>query len=228
LHAKSQVDSLRRQVQTYQAEATRYRSAWLLNQQLSQEVGLDQRLGISGHDLVTARVIVRDPELWYQTIEVDKGSDDGVHLHDPVVGDSALVGTVSFVGPTFSVVSLITDHTVSVTAQVLDRNGDTGELVPAVGNPNELVLQDLQISNPQQALTGPQVGQLVSTAGFKSQNLESLYPPGIPIGVVSSVNTNQEISSGTIQVSPSANLRQLTVVQILTNPRAGLERAQVP
>lgn len=228
LHAKSQVDGLRRELQTYEAEAARYRSAWLLNQQLSQEVGLDEHLGIGGRDLVSAQVIVRDPTLWYQTVEVDKGSDDGVRVHDPVIGDQALVGTVSFVGPTFSVVSLITDHTVSVTAQVLDRNGDTGELVPAVGSPNELVLQDLQISDPQQALSGPQVGQLVSTAGFKSQTLESYYPQGIPIGVVSSVNTNEEISSGTIQVTPSADLRQLAVVQILTNPQAGLERAQVP
>ena len=228
LHAKSQVDGLRRELQTYEAEAARYRSAWLLNRQMSQELGLDQRLGISARDLVTAQVIVRDPALWYETVEVDKGSDDGVRLRDPVIGDNALVGTISFVGPTLSVVSLITDHTVSVTAQVLDRNGDTGELVPAVGNPNELVLQDLQISNAQQAMTGPQVGQLVSTAGFKSQNLESLYPQGIPIGVVSSVNTNEEISSGNIQVTPSADLRGLDVVQILTNPRAGLERAQVP
>ncbi len=228
LHAKSQVDGLRRELQTYEAEAARYRSAWLLNQQLSKEVGLDQMLGISARELVTAQVIVRDPTLWYQTVEVNKGSDDGVRLHDPVIGDNALAGTISFVGPTFSVVSLITDHTVSVTAQVLDKNGDTGELVPAVGNPNELVLQDLQISNPQQAVTGPQVGELVTTAGFRSQNLASLYPQGIPIGLVSSVDYNQEISSGDIQVTPSADLRQLEVVQILTNPQAGLERAQVP
>ena len=44
---------------------------------------------------MTAQVILRDPTLWYQTIEVDKGSDDGVALHDPVIGDGALVGEVT-------------------------------------------------------------------------------------------------------------------------------------
>ena len=62
---------------------------------------------------------------------------------------------------------------------MLDGTGDTGLLVPAVGNPNQLLLQDL----PSHAPIAP--GQPVVTAGFKAGPLESLYPAGIPIGQVS-------------------------------------------
>lgn len=227
LHAKSRADQLATRVQQLTGEVAQYRSAYLENQQLSKDVKLDDT-GIDTYRPVTASVIVRDPTLWYQTIEIDHGSDTGVRLHDPVVGDGALVGEVTEVAPTVSFVSLITDHTVSVTARVLDRNGDTGELVPAVGNPNQLVLQYLPAPSPSDIQAGPQVGDLVTTAGFRSGPLESLFPSGIPIGTVSSVDENALASNGTINVSPAADLRHLDVVQVLTSPQAGTERAQLP
>jgi len=125
-----------------------------------------------------------------------------------------------------SIVTLITDHSYAVTAEVLDSSGDTGLLVPAVGNPNQLLLQNLQPPSPGQA--GPVPGQLVVTAGFTSGALDSLYPPGIPIGRVSNANQNELLNNGQVQVAPSADLRHLDAVQILTRPHAGTQRAQLP
>jgi rod shape-determining protein MreC len=227
-HAKAQVKQLQSRVEYLTQQLAQAKGAELLNQQLAREVHLDTSLDLSSYHPVTAQVILRDPTLWYQTISVDKGTDDGVALHDPVVGDGALVGEVTEVSATASFVTLITDHTVSVTARVLDANGDTGELVPAVGNPQELVLQYLQPPNPGQVQNGPQQGQLVVTAGFKSGPLESYFPPNIPIGNVLPVDENQLLNNGTIQVSPQADLRSVDVVQILTKPQPGTERAQVP
>ena len=122
-----------------------------------------------------------------------------------------------------SVVTLITDHSYAVAAEVEDRSGDTGVLVPAVGNPNQLLLQDL---NPHAPV---QVNQPVITAGFKSGALDSLYPPGIPIGQVSNADQNDLLNNQQVQVSPAADLRHLSVVQILTRPHpGGTVRAQVP
>jgi rod shape-determining protein MreC len=227
-HAKTQVKQLQARVEQLTNQLAQAKGALLLNHQLSAEVHLDTSLDLSSYHPVTAQVILRDPTLWYQTINVDKGSDDGVSLHDPVVGDGALVGEVTEVSATVSVVTLITDHTVSVTARVLDSSGDTGELVPAVGNPDELVLQYLQPPNPGQVQNGPQQGQLVVTAGFKSGPLESYFPANIPIGNVLPVDENQLLNNGTIQVAPQANLRSVDVVQILTKAQPGTERAQVP
>jgi rod shape-determining protein MreC len=228
LHAKSQVKQLQAEVQQLNYSLAQAKGAQYENQQLSHLVHLDDSIGIDAYRPVTAQVILRDPTLWYQTIEVDKGSDDGVHLHDPVIGDKALIGLVTEVSPTASVISLITDHTVSVTARVLDQNGDTGELVPDVGNPNELVLEYLQAPSPGNIQAGPQPGQPVVTAGFKSGPLESYFPANIPIGYVSNVNEDQLFNDGQIQVAPSANLRQVDVVQVLTTTQPGTERAQLP
>jgi rod shape-determining protein MreC len=226
--AKSQVSKLQQDVRTLDAELAQARGAQIENRQLSKEVGLDQSLSLAAYHPIGAQVVTRDPTLWYQTIEVSRGSADGVRTGDPVLGDGALAGTVTAVAPNVSTVSLITDHTVSVTARVLDQNGDTGVLVPAVGNPNQLVLEYLQSPNPSQVTAGPQAGQQVITAGFKSGGLESLYPAGIPIGQVTQVNENELMNDGQIQISPDADLRHLDAVQILTAPQAAGERAQVP
>jgi rod shape-determining protein MreC len=225
LNAKSQRDRLQTQVDQLRAQVAQYRSAALENAQLTREVGLDNSLGISSYHPIAAQVIARDPTLWYATIQVDQGSDDGVHVEDPVVGDGALVGKVTTVDATVSVVTLITDHSYAVAAQVQDQKGDTGVLVPAIGNPNQLLLQNLPRPGAGQA--GPQVNQLVVTAGFKFKALDSLYPAGIPIGEVSNANQNDLLNNGQVQVAPAADLRHLDVVQILTKARAGTQRAQV-
>jgi rod shape-determining protein MreC len=220
--AKSQRDQLEKQVQALRWQLAQAQTALAENRQLTREVGLDNSISVQAHQPVAAHVIGRDPTLWYATVEVDKGSADGVHVDDPVIGDGGLVGKVSTVGPTFSVVTLITDHSMAVAAQVQDQGGDTGVLVPAVGNPNQLLLQYL----PRTAAV--QAGQQVVTTGFRYGTLQSLYPPGIPIGQVSNANQNNLMNDGQVAVNPAVDLRHLDAVQILTSPHAGAQRAQLP
>jgi rod shape-determining protein MreC len=220
--AKSEVSQLRAEVHKYQAELARAQYAAGLNAQLSKQVGLDNTNSIASYRPVAAHVIFKDPSLWYETVTVDKGSADGVKVGAPVVGDGALVGEVTpAVGSNFSVVTLITDHTMAVAAQVQDTSGDTGVLQTAVGSPNQLVLQYL----PRNASV--QTGQQVVTVGFKSGPLQDLFPPGLPIGQVSYVG-NDLANNGQVQVTPAADLRHLDVVQILTAPHAATARAQLP
>ena len=222
IRAKQQNDKLRADNAKLRAENAALQQAVIENSQLRAQVKLDNSIGISSYQPVAADVIQRDPTLWYATVEVDKGSSDGVGKDDPVLADGALVGKVSTVAPTVSIVTLLTDHTYAVTAEVQDASGDTGVLVPKVGNPNQLLLQFL----PQQAqITN---GQQVVTAGFKSNGLDSLYPPGIPIGTVSNFNQNDLINNRQVQVSPAADLRHFDSVQVLTKPQATTQRAQVP
>ena len=122
-------------------------------------------------------MISRDAALWYQHVEVDKGSDDGVRMNDPVIGDRGLVGDVTVVGPTYSVVTLITDHTMAVAAQVEDGAGDSGVLLPSVGDPNQLTLTQLPTT-----ATGIKSPELVVTVGFKSRESPGPLPARDPRG----------------------------------------------
>lgn len=219
--AKAQRDQLRKEVHTLQAKVALYQRAYIENQQLSRLVKLDNSLGVASYRPVGADVIERDPTLWYQSIEVDRGADDGVHVNSPVIGDGGLVGRVSQVGPTWAVVTLITDNSMAVAAQVQDSAGDSGVLVPDVGNPQQLLVQYLPRTAPVQ------VGQQVVTAGFRYGSLQDLYPPGIPIGTVSGASQSEVLSSGEVQVTPAVDLRHLDAVQILTAPHGGAARAQL-
>jgi rod shape-determining protein MreC len=221
--ARSQVTQLRAEVRRLQAQLAQDQYAQNENHQLSREVRLDTADNINAYHPVAADVTFHDASLWYQQIELDQGSDAGVRTGDPVIGDGGLVGNVTVVGPTYSEVTLITDHTIAVAAQLTDHSADTGVLVPAVGDPNQLVLQDLP-TNAQ----GINDGQLVVTVGFKSGPLQDLYPPGIPIGTVSNFNPDTLANNGEVSVTPVADLRHLETAQILTTPHATDVRAQLP
>jgi rod shape-determining protein MreC len=224
INAKSRADRLQNEVDQLTAKLDYYEQRASLTSQLENQVKLDQTNAISTYQPVAADVIARDPTLWYQTITIDRGSDDGVRVNDPVTGDGALVGKVTTADATVSIVTLITDHTFGVAAEVLP-GGDSGVLVPAVGNPNQMLLQNLPSRAPIQS------GQQVVTAGFtdpSNPSLVSLYPPGIPIGQVANFNQDELLSNQQVPVSPQANLRHLSVVQVLTRPHNNAVRAQVP
>jgi rod shape-determining protein MreC len=222
LKAKSNVDKLRRQNKQLIAQLATLKTEQQQNAQLTAQVGLDQTIGVRNYHPVGANVIGRDPTLWYQQVEVDAGSGEGVELNDPVLADGALVGDVTTVDASVSIVTLITDHDYAVAAQVTNNAGDQGILSPSVGNPNQLLLQDLP--GRAQITTGEQV----VTAGFKAGSLTSLYPPGLPIGTVSNVNPNQLYNNNEVPVAPTADLRHFSSVQILTRPHPTNVRAQVP
>jgi rod shape-determining protein MreC len=228
LHAKTQRDQLRRQLQAADQQLANYKTQAYQNAYLSKQLGLAQSVGLDRYDPVAANVISRDPSLWYQTVEVNAGSGDGVAVNNPVTGDGGLVGKVTEVTGSSSIVTLITNASSNeqfgVTASVTNKTGDTGVLEPAVGNPNQMVLQDL----PNRAQITP--GMQVVTAGYadpSNAQLESLYPPGILIGTVASFNPNELLNSGQVPVTPTANVRGFTSVQILTKVGSGAERAQV-
>ncbi len=223
--AKGQRDRLRKQVAQLTQQVDAYHTQAILAGQLERQIGLDRSNSIGSYRPVAANVYGRDPTLWYQNITVNKGSDDGVNLNDPVTGDGYLVGKITTVDPTVSIVTLITDPSYGVTAEVLDGGGETGILLPAVGTPGQMLLTSL---NPHATVQG---GDQVVTAGYKDPSnpmLDSLYPAGLPIGQVApNVSQNDLLNHQQVTVLPGASLRRLSAVQILTAPHAGTARAQV-
>ncbi len=228
LNAKSEVGRLRTENQKLLNELAGLQQDAIDNQRYSKLLNLDNSYGIDAYSPLTADLIGQNPSLWWRTIEVDKGSDDGVHANDPVIGDMGLVGKVTTVGPSYSIVTLLTDPSFGVVAEVQDgsgNTGDTGILVPQEGNPTALLLNNLSSTAP---IAG---GQMVVTAGYADPGdteLNDLYPAGIPIGKVSNFNQDTLGNDGQVQVSPLVDLRDLSVVQILTRVSATTQRAQVP
>ncbi len=216
LHAKGQRDRLRREVEQLQKRLVANQAMERQNRELLAQFHLNTQIGAGGYAPVTATVVGKSPNLWNSTVDIDKGSSAGVHRNDPVINGEGLVGVVTQTVSDGAQVSLITDSHVGVTAMI-NATGATGILEPKVGDPNDLLLQYLPPN------TTPNKGDYVVTAGSVAGGHYSLFPRGIIIGEVTSVDAASPFKS--VNVRPTANLHNLDTVEVLTNvPGGSLER----
>lgn len=213
LHAKGQRDELRKQVDRLRAETIASTSEKHSYRELLSLFRLDNQLSVKDYHPVTATVVAKSPNVWYSTVTIDRGEGSGVHVNDPVINAEGLIGKVAQVASDGAQVTLITDSSVGVSARIGSSNA-TGIVQPKVGDPNDLLLQYLP------ANTQANRGEYVVTSGTVSGPDDSLYPPGIPIGQVTSVN--EESAYRSVNVHPLADLHNLDVVQVLTAARGTL------
>lgn len=218
--AKGERDKLKSERDRLRQEAARRDFDERQYKELQALYGIDQESSLTTQKPVTARVIGRSPTVWFATITVDKGSSAGVRVDQPVVNGQGLVGKVTEVAGGASKITLITDSTSAVSAKIA-ITGDTGVLQTAVGQPNNLVLDDI---GGKSKITK---GMRVVTAGSRSNRLESLFPPGIPIGSISKVDTGETDLFQRVHVRPFADVRRLSFVQILTKPQTSVPAGPV-
>jgi rod shape-determining protein MreC len=178
--------------------------------QLKDQELLNQAHGLSDNRPVRARVIAKDPNLWFDQVTIDKGTGSGVQRNQAVVNGQGLVGRVTEVSGTSAIVTLITNHTTEIGGTV-SESGVDGLVGVEQGHPTELVLRELS-SKDEIARN-----QIVVTSGTTSKvgRYPSPYPRDIPIGRVTRV---EDAGSDDQQahVAPFADLRRLDLVEVLT------------
>ena len=217
--AKGENKKLKKQLAQTRARLAAAQTATRDNQQLRAMVNLSQRPGFpQGTRPETARVIARSPTDWYSTIQIDKGRDDGVRASQPVITGDGLLGKVSDTTAGTATVTLITDGSSAVSAQIMP-DGSNGIVRPAVGDPDDLQLDFVQKGH---AIAK---GQVVVTSGFRSGRLESLFPRGIPIGTVRTVNPDEVETYQRVHIQPFADFRRVDYVQVLTAKPADTRQA---
>jgi rod shape-determining protein MreC len=213
--AKSENEKLREQVELLRKELIREQTAARENERLR-----DLTRYISGPNFpddyraVVTRVVARPPSAYNQVVLVAAGSSHGIAVNDPVVTEDGLVGLVTEVTANGARVTLLTDQASAVSALVL-QSGAAGIVRHGPSDGSALVLdrvgKDELVSE----------GDLVITAGWRTGNLESLYPRGIPIGMVASVGQQDVDLYKRIQVAPLVNFDSLAELIVLVgNPKA--------
>jgi len=212
--AKSENKKLRTEVQKLRLEVADASDRLKTSTELEQTNELIGTAGLAAMKPVNAKVVLASPVIWYSTININRGSGDGVHVNDPVVNADGLVGRVIQTVGDAAQVLLLTDPDSGVTARTLGRDGVPGIVQTGTpGNPNDLLLQ--RIPRGEKA---PRVGDIVVTAGIESARFTSYFPPRIPIGTVSEVDPNELDTSQQVHIRPYANLHDLDVVTVLTQP----------
>lgn len=141
-----------------------------------------------------------------QQIAIAAGKSSGIDIATPVVSADGLVGRVTNVTASTSVVTLLTDPDSAVAARDL-TTGVSGLIRNGQGN--TLILD--RVSKEQQV----KKGDVIVTQGTRDRRYPDLYPYGIPIGQVINVGTSDIASYLTVQVAPFASLGSLDSVAAL-------------
>src|ERR1700754_1124071 len=107
-----------------EAELHAARQAEAENERLKSLLELSEKSDVKS---IPARVIARDPSIWFNKITINRGSKSGVAVNMPVVTGGGIVGRVITVSPWASQVMLLTDEKAGAGA-VVGQLGQSGAL----------------------------------------------------------------------------------------------------
>ena len=217
LDAKDQRDEIEAERDSLRQQVARLEGAERENAELRDMVEYARGSGLDAFAPVAARVYSRSKSTWYSTMQINKGSSDGVEKDQPVINGKGLVGKVKAVSDGNAVVMLLSDAEFGVSARA-PRAGQSGAVLPVTGSPSDLEFDLVP------AAKKVRTGDRIVTAGTISNTLPSVFPPGLLIGEVKRIDGEGELDR-TIHVDPAADLRELDFVQVLTKPTADVRAA---
>jgi rod shape-determining protein MreC len=148
--------------------------------------------------------VPRDP--FNRKVILDKGSQSGIQPGQIVVDDAGVVGQITRNAPWLSEVTLITDKDHSVPVQIV-RNG-LRSVVSGTGKDGTLELRYVAVN------TDIEEGDKLVTSG-----IDGVYPPGLPVAVVSKIERNPTYIFARVTCAPAAGVghhRQLLILSAIT------------
>jgi rod shape-determining protein MreC len=149
---------------------------------------------------VMAHVLASEPDSGLHAILIDKGTDDGLAVDQPVIiGDGILIGKVLKAEKATATVMLLTDTRSRVGASIQNSGRTQGIVQGKSGLSLEMGLI------PQNEDIHP--GDLVVTSG-----IEPLVPRGLVIGQVQDVSTQERNPFKTATVVSPADFERLGIV----------------
>jgi rod shape-determining protein MreC len=205
--AKRENTLLKKRYREVRLQAIRNRALALKAQQLERLLHFEQGATFpNDYRAVNAEVTSFPSNAFTHSLEIAAGSSAGVRLNSPVVSGDGLVGIVSNVQPRTAVVTLLTDPSTFVAARDIQTQ-----------------VRGMVHTGPGGTLTLDQVpkqlrvkeGDALVTDGTHNARYRDLYPYGIPIGRVNSVNATDTATFLQVQLQPFANLGSLDAVAVL-------------
>ena len=189
-------------------------------QMAAENIQLRRLLGIK-HTAQTPSVAVEilytAPNPLNQTMVLTKGSNHGIEPGMPVIGEGGVVGQIRRVTAMTSEAALITDEKVSIPAMVL-RNG-LRVIVFGSGQGGKLEVRYLSMD------ADIRVGDSLTTSG-----IGGIYPAGLSIGTVTSIEANSAEGFVRAIAEPSAHperYRHFLVLLVPTDEVPGKDELDI-
>jgi rod shape-determining protein MreC len=203
---KGENAQLKKQISDLQSKIVNYDDMLRENQQLSQ--GLDLLKENPDYKLKPAIVISHNPEQWFSSFTIDKGSRDGIKYQDAVItSTNDLIGKVMEVYPHSAVVATILDP--SVPAGILiSETGDSGQ---SQGDLSLLSKGEFKAGFlPKDSAVSP--GDIVVTSG-----IGGIFPKNLKVGTVDNVSAEDTGSTLYAVCRPMVSPASLKNIFVLTD-----------
>ncbi|MGL5577400.1 MAG: rod shape-determining protein MreC [Sarcina sp.] len=202
---KQENDQLKAQVIELQNQLVGYDTYKSQNEQLKQELNFKNQH--AEYNYVGANIIGESGGSFYEGYVIDRGSDSGIKKDMIVIAGNELVGIVTEVNSNWAKVQTISSTNTAVAATVEETNEVSGIVrgYRNVGNREPLAkIYNLPMNSPIKA------GDTILTSG-----LGGVYPQGIRIGSVTSVETDNVQVSKSAVIKPFADFNTLTQVVVV-------------
>jgi rod shape-determining protein MreC len=173
--------------------------------QLRELLALDHLDFVGNVPTVAARVVSVPVSNFEQTIELDRGTDQGVRVDMPVVTGSGLVGRVVEASGKRAMVRLITDPASSVGVRV-SRSGETG-VAQGEGPKRTMSVGFIDVN------ADVRKGDLAVTSGLEGGS--DIYPAGLPVGRVVRADKLEGELQQRVDIRALADVVHLTYVRVL-------------
>lgn len=157
---------------------------------------------LPNHKRISAPVLSRSADNWWQQITLGKGSADGIVVDAVVVAPGGLVGRVMSVSPKTSLVLLATDPTSQI-GITITRSREVGILQGRAGREGVL---DFFEKTPNVKLNDTIV----------TSTLSSRFPPGITIGRITKLDL-EKLPTPQAMVEFATPIENLEWVNVLVN-----------
>ena len=175
-----------------------------------ENLRLHQLLSLKEHTpfhAVTARVIGRDASNWWESLQIDRGSNDGLHMNMAVLNADGLIGKIVFVTKGDSRVLLLTDPNCKVSA-ILQNTREPGI---AAGVKRSLRFSPHCVMTYVNRDAKIKAGEPVISSG-----LGGVFPKGILIGTVTGVQLNKQTAMyQDVEIKPAVDFRRLEEVMVI-------------
>ena len=174
----------------------------LENERLRQLLALRDRVQVSA---VAAQVLYDATDPFSRRVVIDKGQLQGIEPGSPVMDEWGVLGQITRVYPFVSEITLLIDRD-----QVIPvMNARTGTRSVVYGMPAShggmLELRYMSVTEDVRE------DDLLTTSG-----VDGVYPPGLPVARVTSVDRQSDSSFARIQCTPLSKMQGVTQVMVLS------------